>query len=88
MLPQINENNFQVLIQAILDLRNAPSFICETSDGGFVCGDKQTQKYYKIFSRHHVYETVPEQPFEADFFAITPNVQFGVDFNDLIASRD
>lgn len=87
MLKKITGDNFLEVINAILNLRKSASFICDTTDGGFVCGSKKDQKYYKVYCDHRVYKTMPAVPYQCGFYSIVPNALFGLDFNDVISTK-
>lgn len=79
--------DFKQLVTKLMNLENLPCFVYKRKDGGIVLGDIVKQKYWLLFIQNYGYTTRPNTPYTCDFYSLSTNASFGVNYEDAITSK-
>jgi hypothetical protein len=72
--------DFNQIVNRIRALENSPKFISNTSEGGFVVGDRVKNIFYKIFI---LIKDIDNNE-QSVFINMIPDIQFGLSFDEII----
>lgn len=76
--------DFKEIVNRLKNLPTLQCYITQRQDGGMVLGDKSKQKYYLLYIQEYNHDTKLGPPYHSDMYYISPNVQFGKNFEDIV----